>query len=299
MSINKAELAQALNLPHYPRSTHYDPDWVLTNLMGPNVLWLAEALTEKMSLKPGMRVLDMGCGKAISSIFLAKEFGVQVWATDLWIGATENWERIVAAGVQDRVFPIHAEAHTLPFAEGFFDAAVSLDAYQYFGTDDLYLGYFSKFICPGGELGMIAPGVRQEFEVLPEHLAPYWGHESWSYHSPQWWRQHLTCSPNLGPPQLRIQWQAGGAMKGKQYTEQQMLDILGQVEAGQPIGEVARTAGIAVSTIHRWKARYGGMTKDETKRFRQLEEENRRLKKLVADLSLDNVILKEVVAKKW
>jgi putative transposase len=88
-------------------------------------------------------------------------------------------------------------------------------------------------------------------------------------------------------------------MKGKQYTEQQMLDILGQVEAGQPIGEVARTAGIAVSTIHRWKARYGGMTKDETKRFRQLEEENRRLKKLVADLSLDNVILKEVVAKKW
>ena len=88
-------------------------------------------------------------------------------------------------------------------------------------------------------------------------------------------------------------------MKGKQYTEQQMLDILGQVEAGQPIGEVARTAGIAVSTIHRWKARYGGMSKDETKRFRQLEEENRRLKKLVADLSLDNVILKEVVAKKW
>ncbi len=88
-------------------------------------------------------------------------------------------------------------------------------------------------------------------------------------------------------------------MKGKQYTEQQMLDILGQVEAGQPIGEVARTAGIAVSTIHRWKARYGGMTKDETKRFRLLEEENRRLKKLVADLSLDNLILKEVVAKKW
>ena len=88
-------------------------------------------------------------------------------------------------------------------------------------------------------------------------------------------------------------------MKGKRYTEQQMLDILGQVEAGQPIGEVTRTAGVAVSTIHRWKAQYGGMTKDETKRFRLLEEENRRLKKLVADLSLDNLVLKEVVAKKW
>ena len=88
-------------------------------------------------------------------------------------------------------------------------------------------------------------------------------------------------------------------MRGKRYTEQQMLDILGQVEAGQPIGEVARTAGVAVTTIHRWKAHYGGMTKDETKRFRLLEEENRRLKRLVADLSLDNLVLKEVVAKKW
>ncbi|TSA78959.1 transposase [Deinococcus detaillensis] len=77
-----------------------------------------------------------------------------------------------------------------------------------------------------------------------------------------------------------------------------MLEVLGQVEAGQPIGEVARTAGVAVSTIHRWKAHYGGMIRDETKRFRLLEEENRRLKRLVADLSLDNLILKEVVAKK-
>lgn len=88
-------------------------------------------------------------------------------------------------------------------------------------------------------------------------------------------------------------------MKGKRYTEQQILDILGQVDAGQPLAELTRLHGVAVSTIHRWKARYSGMTKDETKRFRLLEEENRRLKKLVADLSLDNQVLKEVVAKKW
>ena len=87
-------------------------------------------------------------------------------------------------------------------------------------------------------------------------------------------------------------------MKRKRYSEQQILDILGQVDAGQPLAELTRRHGIAVSTIHRWKAKYGGMTKDETKRFRVLEEENRRLKKLVADLSLDNQVLKEVVAKK-
>ncbi|QBY06831.1 hypothetical protein E5F05_02530 (plasmid) [Deinococcus metallilatus] len=55
-------------------------------------------------------------------------------------------------------------------------------------------------------------------------------------------------------------------MKGKRYTEQQILDIIGQVEAGQPVVEVARSQGVAVTTSHRWKARYGGMTKDETKR---------------------------------
>lgn len=62
-----------------------------------------------------------------------------MWATDLWIDASENYRRIGAAGVEDRVFPIGAEAHALPFAAGFFDAMVSIDAYHYFGTDDLYL----------------------------------------------------------------------------------------------------------------------------------------------------------------
>ena len=88
-------------------------------------------------------------------------------------------------------------------------------------------------------------------------------------------------------------------MKGKRFTEQQILETLGLVDAGQPVAEVARLHGIATATIYRWKAKYGGMTKEDTKRFRQLEEENRRLKKLVADLSLDNQVLKEVVNRKW
>ena len=74
-------------------------------------------------------------------------------------------------------------------------------------------------------------------------------------------------------------------MKGTRYTEPQILEILGQVDAGQPLAELTRLHGVAVSTIHRWKAKYGGMTKDETKRFRLLEEENRRLKKLATTTS--------------
>ena len=57
----------------------------------------------------------MGCGKAMSAIFLAKEFGVQVWANDPWIRATDNWKRVRAAGVEDSVFSIHAEGHALRY----------------------------------------------------------------------------------------------------------------------------------------------------------------------------------------
>ena len=58
--------------------------------MGPHVLWLAESLSEVFEFKPGMRVLDLGCGRAVSSIFLAQEFGVTVWAADYWIKPSEN-----------------------------------------------------------------------------------------------------------------------------------------------------------------------------------------------------------------
>jgi SAM-dependent methyltransferase len=100
----------------FPRSNQYHPDWLAAYGFGGNALWLTEWLAEAMTLEPGMRVLDLGCGKAMSSIFLAREFGVQVWAVDLWIGASENSRRIADVGLADSVFPLHCDAHSLPFA---------------------------------------------------------------------------------------------------------------------------------------------------------------------------------------
>jgi SAM-dependent methyltransferase len=176
----------------FPRASAYDLHWVLENQMGPNVLWLAEALCQVLDLKPGMRVLDLGCGKAVSSIFLAKEFGLQVWAADLWIKPGDNWTRIQQAGLQDQVFPIYAEAHALPFADEYFDAVISLDGYHYFGTDDLYLGYYlARHLKPTGQLGIAVPGLLQEFSSdVPEPLKPYWEWDFCSFHSPGWWRYH-------------------------------------------------------------------------------------------------------------
>jgi cyclopropane fatty-acyl-phospholipid synthase-like methyltransferase len=112
------ELRSRLVKPAFPRASTYEAEWLFETMMGPNVLWLAEWASQAVPLHPGMRVLDLGCGKAASSIFLAKEFDLTVWAADLWIKPTENWRRIAAAGLTDRVLPLHAEAHALPFAEG-------------------------------------------------------------------------------------------------------------------------------------------------------------------------------------
>jgi SAM-dependent methyltransferase len=194
LSINLSDIQR-----QFPRSAAYDLGWVLENLMGPNVLWLTEAVCQVMDFKPGMRVLDLGCGKALSSIFLAKEFGVQVWATDLWVGASENWQRIRAAGLQERVFPIHAEARSLPFADEFFDAVISLDAYHYFGTDDLYLGYYlSRLLKPGGQIGISVPGLKAELDQgVPEELRPYWEWDFCTFHSPPWWRRRWENTPHI------------------------------------------------------------------------------------------------------
>jgi SAM-dependent methyltransferase len=196
--LTKKRMKELLKNEKYPRSAKYDPAWVLKGWMGPNVVWLTEWLTQKMDLKPGMRVLDMGCGKALSSVFLAKEYGVQVWANDLWVSASENWERIKEAGMENQIYPIHAEAHALPYAEDFFDAIVSLDSYQYYGTDELYLSTFIRYLKPGGQIGIVVPGLTKEITgAPPEHFmrvkatgAPFWVDECWCFHSPAWWQRH-------------------------------------------------------------------------------------------------------------
>ena len=159
--------------------------------MGPNALWLLESLADELVLEPGQRVLDLGCGKAMTSIFLAREFGVEVVAADLWIDAAENAERIEAAGVSELVTAVHAEAHALPFEPESFDAVVSIDAYQYFGTDDLYIGSLVHYLRPGGRIGIVVPSLSREIgSDVPPHLAPYWEWEFCCFHSPAWWRAH-------------------------------------------------------------------------------------------------------------
>jgi SAM-dependent methyltransferase len=183
-------LQEALTQERYPRSSAYDPAWVVSEPMGPHPLWSVEALLQVMQLEPEMRVLDLGCGAALTSVFLAREYGVRVWAADLWVDPTDNWRRIQEAGAGDRVHPLKADARDLPFARGTFDAIVSIGSYHYFGTDASYVAACAEFLKPGGTIGVVMPGLRRDpGPELPAYLKERWGPDLCGWLDPAWWRR--------------------------------------------------------------------------------------------------------------
>ena len=88
-------------------------------------------------------------------------------------------------------------------------------------------------------------------------------------------------------------------MKRKRFTEEQIIGVLKEAEAGAKTGDLARRHGISEATIYNWKAKYGGMEVSEAKRLRSLEDENAKLKRLLADAMLDNAALRDLLTKKW
>ena len=88
-------------------------------------------------------------------------------------------------------------------------------------------------------------------------------------------------------------------MRARRFSEEQIIGVLKEADAGVKAADLVRKHGISIHTFYRWKAKYGGMEVSDAKRLRQLEDENRRLKHAVADLTLDNQALKAIVGKRW
>ncbi len=88
-------------------------------------------------------------------------------------------------------------------------------------------------------------------------------------------------------------------MRKSKFTEAQIIGILKQAEGGAKVGDLAREHGVSAGTIYNWRAKFGGLDVNEAKRLKELEDENRRLKQMVAELSLDKVALKSALGNKW
>lgn len=190
---SKAELAALVRPGRYPLSSRYDPAWLVEMNMGPNPLWLLENLLDDLDLRPGMRVLDLGSGRGATSVFLVRELGVDVVAADLWIDPRDVAAVFAAAGVDDRARPVQADARALPFEPRSFDAVVSIDAFEYFGTDDTCFPHLAGFVKPWGRVGMATPGLRREIRELgaiPPHIERCVHHEALAWHTAEWWRAH-------------------------------------------------------------------------------------------------------------
>ena len=166
-------------------------------LMGPNSFRLLNELIER---KPeGVAfdtTLDLGCGLALTSLFLANETDAKrVYAFDLWVPASENLKRIRQNDLEDKIVPIHGDAMDMHFADDYFDAIVSVDSYHYFGCKE---GVFSEKILPfvkkNGCVMIAIPGLKEEPEGDMKKIFCEWaeGDDSELFKTISWWKELLT-----------------------------------------------------------------------------------------------------------
>ncbi|HEV2755117.1 MAG TPA: methyltransferase domain-containing protein [Actinomycetota bacterium] len=195
----------------YPLASRYDQSWVLGLDMGPHPLWLLEDLLRDLDLEPGMRVLDLGSGGGATSVFLAREAGVEVFAVDLWVEPDGPARVFAEAGVGGRVHALKGDARALPFAAEYFDAVVSIDAFEYFGTGDDYLPYLLRYLKTGGAIGIATPALARGVDDLggiPPHIARCVGWEAAAWHTAEWWRSRWEATGLVTVDAARLQ--AGG-----------------------------------------------------------------------------------------
>lgn len=161
-------------------------------MMGPNAMRVAEELASTLNINENMRILDLGCGSGLSTLLLTKKYGAKVFAADLWISPTENYERFKSIGIDEQAVPISVDAtKSLPFANGYFDLLFSVDAYHYFGDTAEMLPSLIPFVKKGGIVAVAIPGLKYEFgKNIPAELQPFWnGEMARTLHSLEWWKE--------------------------------------------------------------------------------------------------------------
>jgi SAM-dependent methyltransferase len=194
----------------YPELAGYTRDELYEDCCGGGGLYLAARMTRTMDLHAGSIVLDLGCGKGATSLFLAKHFELRVIAVDLWTSATFLNRKFTARGYRDRIVPLQMDiTHALPFAQDYFDAIFCMNSFNFYGGSVEFLRHLLKHLKPGGQLCIGSEVLTVEFteEQLqnppsvyafklppPDETVDVFEGDFKKQHTPGWWRELLENS---------------------------------------------------------------------------------------------------------
>lgn len=152
-------------------------------LMGPDCTIILDELLEGYENNDEIRILDLGCGKGLTSIMIAEKYkNAIIYAADLWVEATDNYKFFKEQGYENRIIPLNTSAENLPFAYHYFDIIVSIDAYHYFGTDkNFFKENIKPYLKDNGLIFIAVPGMKDDYEKVPQDLKGFISDEDFRF----------------------------------------------------------------------------------------------------------------------
>jgi cyclopropane fatty-acyl-phospholipid synthase-like methyltransferase len=162
-------------------------------MWGPNGIRQSEELASYFTITKDMRILDLGCGMGLSSLYLVQEYGAEVFATDLYADPTENYERFMSLGIADKIIPMILDAtQPMPFAKRYFDVIFSVGSYNIFGDNEEMLPNLAAYVKKGGYIAVSFPGLKHDFgDNVPAEMQPFWSvpEVAKTVRGIEWWRE--------------------------------------------------------------------------------------------------------------